>query len=90
MKMSKSRICKAFNNTIVILLALFVALLFASCSPSSLTLCRVGIDNDKDSRTLSAVIDPLGSNIYYTKEAANTIPATFPLLTIDSLEKESL
>ena len=63
--MSKSRICKAFNNTRVILLALFVALLFASCSPSSLTLCRVGIDNDKDSRTLSAVIDPLGSNIYY-------------------------
>lgn len=28
-------------------------------------LCRIGIDNNKNIRSLSAVIDPLGSNIYY-------------------------
>lgn len=65
MKMSKFRICKTLNNTRILLLALFVVLLFSSCSPNSLTLCRVGIENDKDSRSLSAVIDPLGSYIYY-------------------------
>lgn len=63
--MSKFRICKTLNNTRILLLALFVVLLFSSCSPNSLTLWRVGIENDKDSRLLSAVIDPLGSYIYY-------------------------
>lgn len=63
--MSKSRICKAFNNTRVILLALFVVLLFSSCSPETILLCRVGISTEDSSRSISATItDPIQS---YTK-----------------------
>ena len=54
--MSKSRISKTFKKARVIFLALFVVLLFVSCSPESLTLCNVGINIDNDSRALSAVI----------------------------------
>ena len=65
MKMSKSRICKAFNNARVILLALFVVLLFSSCSPETILLCRVGISTEDSSRSISATItDPIQS---YTK-----------------------
>lgn len=48
----------------IILALLFIALL-SSCSPVSdtLTLCRVSLDNPS-SRSLTAKIDPLGTNVY--------------------------
>ena len=48
----------------IILALLFIALL-SSCSPVSdtLTLCRVSLDNPS-SRSLSATVDPLGTNVY--------------------------
>ena len=48
----------------IILALLFIALI-SSCSPVSdtLTLCRVSLDNPS-SRSLSATIDPLGTNVY--------------------------
>ena len=48
----------------IILALLFIALL-SSCSPVSdtLTLCRVSLDNPS-SRSLTATVDPLGTNVY--------------------------
>ena len=48
----------------IILALLFIALI-SSCSPVSdtLTLCRVSLDNPS-SRSLSATVDPLGTNVY--------------------------
>ena len=48
-----------------IILALILIVFFSSCSPVSdtLTLCRVSLDNPS-SRSLTAKIDPLGTNVY--------------------------
>ena len=48
-----------------IILALLFISLISSCSPVSdtLTLCRVSLDNPS-SRSLSATVDPLGTNVY--------------------------
>ena len=48
-----------------IILALLLIVFFSSCSPVSdtLTLCRVSLDNPS-SRSLTATVDPLGTNVY--------------------------
>lgn len=48
-----------------VVLALFAMVLLSSCSPSTVPLCRVGINRGDSSRTITAAVDPLGRNIYY-------------------------
>lgn len=54
--MSKSRISKTFKKARVIFLALFVVLLFVSCSHETLPLCRVNLEASNTSRELYAII----------------------------------